>query len=329
MPRIIFFNTGWMDSYAGNHRNLDPITGGGAHTREQGWGGEIFNFKPYRGRYYGYVRTTHGGAIRLERLGAARADDRIEGVTVVWTAPRPAKEGGGSYIVGWYKNATLFRTERPRPANSRHLWQDHLMEFYATAAATDVVLLSRDSRLFPVPRSKAKSMGQSNVWYADDEANLDFVQQVQAYIARGGILSPPATRKKGRSPRQPDVLKRLAIEQKAIETAWDYYRKLGYDLESVEAAKVGWDLTATNGSVRLKLEVKGLSGTAIAAELTANEYSCLLADSPNYRVCIVTNALTKPLLHIFSYSKTVDLWVSEEGLELSFEKVTSARVFAR
>ncbi|WP_426491407.1 hypothetical protein [Hymenobacter sp. 102] len=39
MPRIIFFNTGWMDSYAGNHRNLDTITGGGAHTREQGWEG--------------------------------------------------------------------------------------------------------------------------------------------------------------------------------------------------------------------------------------------------------------------------------------------------
>ncbi|MCC2548496.1 DUF3883 domain-containing protein [Hymenobacter sp. BT175] len=328
MPRLIFFNTGWMDSYAGNPRNLDPITGGGAHTKVEGWGGEIFNFKPYRGKYYGYVRTTHGGDIRLERLGATKAADRIEGVTVVWTAPRPVEEGGGSCIVGWYKNATLFRAEQQRPTNSRHLWNEHLMGYYATAAASDVVLLPCDSRLFSVPRSKPKSMGQSNVWYADDDANLDFVRQVVAYLANDGILTTPTTRKKTKSPRQPDLLKRLAVEQKAVETTWDYYQKLGYTLESVEAAKVGWDLTATNGKVKLKLEVKGLSGTSVVAELTANEFTNLLADKPNYRVCIVTNALIKPLLHIFSYSKTAGCWVSQEGVELAFEEVTSARVFA-
>jgi len=38
-------------------------------------------------------------------------------------------------------------------------------------------------------------------------------------------------------------------------------------------------------------------------------------------------ALTKPLLHIFSYSKTAGRWVSQDGLELAFEEVTSARVF--
>ncbi|TVT36802.1 DUF3883 domain-containing protein [Hymenobacter setariae] len=325
MHQIIFFNTGWMDSYAGNRHNEDPITGGGAHNREEGWGGEIFNFKPYRGKYYGFVRTTHSGEIKLERLGAAKSDHKIDNVTVVWTAARPIDEGGGTYVVGWYKNATIFRSEQSRPRQARHSWQGNPIGYQAEAPGDGVVLLTRDARLLPVPRGKG-AMGQSNVWYALD--NLDFVNQVIEYIASDGLL-PPKGKVKGKRPTQADPLVRLEVEKKAVEITWAYYKSLDYELNTVERDKVGWDLTATNGKIKLKLEVKGLSGPAVAAELTANEYKNLLIDRPNYRVCIVTNALTKPKLHIFSYSRTTDRWESEEGLPLVFEEVVSARVFSR
>lgn len=321
---IVFFNTGWMDSYAGIQHNHDPIIGGGAHNREQGWGGEIFNFKPYRGQYYGFVRTTHGGNIKLEKLGAAKSAIQLDNVTVVWTALRPKAEGGGTYVVGWYKNATVFRAERSRPKNSRHLWEGSPIGCYAVAELADVVLLPPDARLLPVPRSKPNSMGQSHVWYA--ETNQNFVQQVATYIANGGLLPLPPGGKGGKRRTQPDPLVRIAVEEQAVKTTWAYYQKLGYELESVETEKVGWDLTATNGKIALKLEVKGVSGPRIVAELTANEYKNLLLDTPNYRICVVTSALISPKLHVFAYSKRTKSWLSQEGLVLGIETVTSARV---
>lgn len=325
MSAVVFFNTGWMDSYAGIQQNHDPLIGGGAHNREQGWGGEIYNFKPYRGKCYGFVRTTHGGAIKLEKLGATKSATQLDNVTVIWTALRPKAEGGGTYVVGWYKNATVFRFENSRPKHSRHFWDNSPIGCYAVADLADVVLLPPDARLLPVPRSKPNSMGQSHVWYA--ETNQAFVQQVLTYITQGGVLPPAPTRRGTKRPTQPDPLVRIAVEGQAVKTTWAHYQKLGYELESVETEKVGWDLTATNGRIKLKLEVKGLSGPRVAAELTANEYRNLLLDTPNYRICIVTSALTDPKLHVFAYSKRTESWISQEGITLDFEAITSTRVF--
>jgi hypothetical protein len=320
MQPVIFFNTGWMEAYAGLHPDHDPLRGGGAHNQEQGWGGEIFNLQPYRGKLYGFVRTSHGGTIRLERLGGAKSATQLDQVTVVWTAPRPQAEGGGTYVVGWYCNATVFRSPRPRPSASRHRWDEEPIAYYAVAKQADVTLLPADERLLLVPRSRLGSMGRSHVWYA--EADPDFVQRVLTYIASGGRLPPPKRRGK------PNLLQRLAVEKRAVEITQAYYSELGYELHSVERDKVGWDLTATSGRVQLKLEVKGTAGSAIAAELTANEYRNLLMDGANYRICLVTNALTTPTLHVFAYSARLGRWVSQAGLLLEIEPLTSARLYA-
>jgi hypothetical protein len=67
--------------------------------------------------------------------------------------------------------------------------------------------------------------------------------------------------------RQPDILKRLAVEQKAVELTWQHYTQLGYALTPVEKDNVGWDLEAVVGCIHLKLEVKGLLCLDIAIEL--------------------------------------------------------------
>src|SRR5271165_4977566 len=110
-PRIFFLNVGWMTAYRGLTKG-DTITGGGQHVRDYGSGGEIFNFMPYGGRCYGYGRPAND-TIALERLGAPEGSDYVDGILVVWVAK--------SCVVGWYKNARVYRKWQPSPSGSRRV----------------------------------------------------------------------------------------------------------------------------------------------------------------------------------------------------------------
>ena len=316
-PPIIFFNIGWMTHYQGPSAT-DPIQGGGRYVAENQSGAEEYNFKPYRKRLYGYVQPPRSSSIRLQRIGAQLSDELITGVTVVWTARHPT--AGGTYVLGWYQNATVYRDRREDTKSNHNVY------YHAIAATSDSLLLPPDARTLLVPRGKG-GIGQSNVWYADEAP--EFVAKVRAYIKSyvggGRLPKPPQTSPK--PPRQLDLLKRLEVERIAVELTWGYYYALGYELKSVEMEKVGWDLDAIIGKVHFKLEVKGISGPNLVVELTSNEYHHLKADRTNYRLCIVTEALTNPQLHIFTYIREKDKWISIEGKMLTLAEVTSARAY--
>ena len=105
MKPTIFFNCGWMDLYDGQA----DIFGGGKFVTENKTGGEIYNFRIFDGKVYGYVQPSKDKAkLALERLGAPRNADKIEGVLVIFTALDP--EAGGVCVTGWYKDATLHRS---------------------------------------------------------------------------------------------------------------------------------------------------------------------------------------------------------------------------
>ena len=107
---MIFFNIGWMEFYKGQSAK-DQIQGGGSYVQEEGMGHEVCNFAAHRGTVYGYVQPPKAkgqpgeGQIRIERIGGDQADF-VTNVLVVWTATRPE---GGTVVVGWYKNATVYR----------------------------------------------------------------------------------------------------------------------------------------------------------------------------------------------------------------------------
>ncbi|MGI9307408.1 MAG: hypothetical protein ACR2P5_08935 [Gammaproteobacteria bacterium] len=44
--------------------------------------------------------------LNIDKLGAGPSDGKIGGITVIWVA---RKKGGGIYVVGYYKNATVYR----------------------------------------------------------------------------------------------------------------------------------------------------------------------------------------------------------------------------
>jgi hypothetical protein len=327
--KIVFFNTGWMDFYKGISN--DKITGGGKHVDSQGWGGEMFNFKKFQGRFYGFVQPKidkkygNPSTIKLEKFGGSETDEKLTDVTVIWTAKDPIN--GGTYIIGWYFNATVYRYIQKSPKNSNRQYETIPLGFYATTKIKNARLLSVDERIIHIRRQEKNWMGQSNVWYADN--NPDFIKLVQDYVFNGKI---PLKRKKPKKPtgkpKQPDPLKRLMVEKNAIKKVTKHYTKLGYEVQSVEKDNVGWDLTASNERTELKLEVKGLSGNAIATELTPNEFKNLNADKKFYRLCVVTEALTKkPKLKIFAYSNDTGEWTSENGTILIFEEIKSARIY--
>ncbi|MDP1818138.1 MAG: DUF3883 domain-containing protein, partial [Leadbetterella sp.] len=284
MKRFFFCNTGWMNFYKGLAN--DPIKNGGEHVRKYGWGGEIFNFEEVDGKHYGYVEA--GGTIHIERLGAKSDDNRLDDVTVVWTATHPEKKG--TYIVGWYKNATLFR-ERQMPApEMRRTLNGQKLDYHIMADINNCKLLSPDKRILKIPR-KRHGMGEKNIWYAD--TNPSFISIVSNFIINDGLLPADNQNTVGR-PRQLDPLIRLKVEKIAIEMVTEHYSSIGYQVKSVEKDSVGWDLNAVGELVTLKLEVKGLSGTLIVTELTPNELKNLNAYKEAYRLCIVTEALTNP-----------------------------------
>ena len=321
MESVVFFNTGWMTHYAGES-DTDPIQGGGKHVDIYHSGGEMFNFKAHRKKLYGYVQTVRGSELRLERINASAQDNKLEGITVVWTARHPTE--GGTRVIGWYTDATLYRyyQEIDFSRASSWNWEGREAGYFAVGSGGNAELLPRDARNLHVLRGKG-GMGQSNVWYA--EHSPAFVQEVLDYIASYPVIPPPKIPPgTGKPSRQPDVLRRLAVEKKAVEMTIAYYEKLGYSLHSVEKDNVGWDLEATCEMSTLKLEVKGLSGPDLIVELTPNEYKNLQAHRPSYRVCVVTQALTAPVLEVFAYIKEKACWISETGKVLAFDEILSA-----
>ena len=93
-----------MERYKGL-QDGDEIIGGGSYVKIEGCGHEVCNFAEVNGTLYGYVQPP-GSQIDIDRLGAQPDDDEISNITVVWTATRPT---GGTAVIGWYKNATVFR----------------------------------------------------------------------------------------------------------------------------------------------------------------------------------------------------------------------------
>jgi hypothetical protein len=128
--------------------------------------------------------------------------------------------------------------------------------------------------------------------------------------------------------RQPDPLRRQKIEEAAISKTTDHYTNLRYVVDSVEGDNVGWDLNAAQSTRQLKLEVKGLSGCECRIELTPNEYAKMKQHRDLYRVCVVTNALTSPVLSIFAYSQVSKRWQDEAGRVLQTKDVVAARCWA-
>src|SRR5207245_3543906 len=112
-----------------------PI-GGGSYNKEQ-IGSELFNFTRKGGSLYGFVKGgSRSSAFKLSRIDpkAGRADE-LDHVTVIFVARDP--NGGGQRVVGWYKDATVYRE-----------WKDHpIQPSYKKRVAFCIKASSAEARL--------------------------------------------------------------------------------------------------------------------------------------------------------------------------------------
>lgn len=324
MEKILFLNVAWMKNYKGITQDDRPV-GGGSFVASHKFGHEIFNFKPYKGYCYGYAQP-RGDTIdikriemNIKRIGAGKEDEYVDNVFAVWVSQ--------SHIIGWYKNATVFRKHQRAPAGSERFYKNTEIGYFVKAKAENCTLLPIDERTFLIPRRKKGWMGQANVWYAGQPENSKFREQVLDFI------------KEGKNPRidinkqslkggawQPDPLKRQKIEKIAIEKVIEYYKKAGYIVDSREKDNLGWDLEASFDDRTLKLEVKGLSGKEVSIDFTPREYEKMKELKEDYRICVVTDTLIKPLLRIFCFSPDSGKWEDDESNQLNIEEIISARM---
>jgi len=323
MERVLLFNVGWMKHYRGQ-TTTDRIINGGMYVAEHEDGGEVTNFRALGGRCYGYARSPRGGRIHIERLGADAAADHVDGVTVVFVATRPE---GGSVVVGWYRNARIWREQQ---TSRRRV-------YVAEASAKQCVLLPVDQRVLDVPRARPGTwgIGQSNVRYVDEVGARPFLRRLALFMENPSgseiVETRPEAkgRRRGRPPRQSDPMLRAKVESAAIARVIAHYAE--YDCVSVERENKGWDLELTRGRVTLLVEVKGNSGDSGAVELTPNEYAAMhgRAHRDSYRLAIVTRALEKrrARLTVVRFNGSDETWRDEDERKVKLVERIGVRVY--
>lgn len=329
---MIFFRVGWMRNYMGVSVS-DKISGGGAFVESHGFGYEMFNFLPFNNMMYGYVRPIRGkgafddgSGIKLERIGGGAADADMGGVLVVWIAKHPK---GGTYLIGWYHNATVYRACQTLVGKSNRVFRAKKIGYYASAKSSDCVLLDSISRTFMVPSRTKDFPGTSNVWYADAAATTSLRQNVVAYIEQHGTHKRPRMERSPDPPRQPDPKLRRLVEDAAMAVTASYFERKRYAIKYVHRDNLGWDLEAVCGKRTLLLEAKGLMGSRLCIELTPNELTKMWKHRDVYCVCVVTNALKSPELSVFTYAPEIDTWQDQRGRELVVERRDAARCYLR
>lgn len=321
---LLFINAGWQIFYVGTKG--DPTIGGFGHLRRHDMGHEAWNFLAVKGKVYGYIpRST---TVR-DALGASPEDSAVSGVTVVWLARHIST--GRTVIVGWYKNATVYR----RAGALRIRREGHEVMPQVVAEKDNVRLLPIDQRTFVIPTKKEPGcLGQSPVWYGRDEL---FRARVREFIQRDGRHVHISKNTTSGAGFNNDPAARKRIEVAAVEYATRYYQSIAggeREVVSVERDALGWDLEAVGANDRLKVEVKGVAGDNCSVELTPNEYKAMLSAEHRkmYVVFVVTGLGSQhPQAHIFRYdrdSSTVDdpAWVSQRGQRLHIQPRMAARL---
>ena len=307
--KILFANIGWMIHYRGNNAK-DQIVGGGSYRNDDKH--EAYNFLPINGKCYGYVQPVKWGEINLGRIDKDGINQNaLKDVLVIWIAKHPG--AGGTYIIGWYKNAKVFRSFKESNAVERNKYG-----YNVVAKKEDCTLIPIDQRTFLVPRAKIKGkgfLGQSNVWYADspDQAVQDFRKEVIDYIQHFSKVG----RKISVTSLKVDAEARKRVEKAAVSFVTKEYQSLGYRVISREKENVGWDLDAKKDGISLKLEVKGLAQSQVSVRISDNEYKSMMSNKDRYRLCVVTNAVKNPSLIKFIWDESLGEWVSDEDETIS------------
>lgn len=193
MRPVIFCNIAYMKYYRGIINGVDEPENGGKYVKEQKDAHESYNFdivtdKEGKNYLLGFVMTNSDfGRIAIEKIIGCQALEKenfADGVTVVWCAR--SRRSGGTRVVGWYNNATVYREQQCV------VFQNGYEQGYNfVAEAEDCVLLPESERFryqWDFPRSGHNGynfgFGRANVWYAsgNDSRMTTFIDRILSQI---------------------------------------------------------------------------------------------------------------------------------------------------
>ncbi|MBM3289367.1 MAG: DUF3883 domain-containing protein [Candidatus Hydrogenedentes bacterium] len=280
MERVVFARIGWMRLYQGSQPGDErPIGGGGYNVTNIGH--EICNFLAREGKCYGFFEPTgtHGAkekTIRLERISPSEIGESLSGVCIVFVSRRP--RSNGHVVIGWYRNATVFR--RKQPAAIRGL---DSYGYYCEALVSDAVLLPTQHRVWDIANDD-RSFGQSNICYQLDSKGNDkglswqksVIRKVLAYEGENSAQNPTAevaefaSALSGGQGFGLDSTSRQRVENHAMKLAQSHYRSQGYSIEDTHKTKP-YDLVCRRGGEARYVEVKGTTGGGDSVFLTTGE----------------------------------------------------------
>lgn len=166
---MLILHTIGMEYYQGYEQNIEE--GSFQFALQNGYGYEMFNFRRVGGVCYGYAPVSHG-TININRLGAQTRDKSISDILVVWTEPVAT---GGKRVVGWYRNAEVFRKYQPGGGLQR-TYRNRAFQFVVRAKASDCLLLRPKNRNLPILQKYRCSYFPRQ--------NSALYRQIRRYIAR-------------------------------------------------------------------------------------------------------------------------------------------------
>lgn len=187
--RILFCQIADMDYYKGSC-DADIPKRCGPFVEENGYGGEEFNFLPvfsgdeeYCFGFFEPKSTNREirNTLHIEKIeGCENAvkSEYVDDVLVVWCALAYANE---MVVVGWYKNAKVFRTLQEITIESSD-GTEYQQYYNVSAKADDCVLLPatgiRRRWSVPIAKKKGYGFGRSFVWYPVKENARNYVNEL-------------------------------------------------------------------------------------------------------------------------------------------------------
>lgn len=190
--RILFCKISSMKYYKGACEKDVPLYGG-KFVEENGYGHEEFNFLPVEMEgeseleCMGFVepKSNKGrrNSFHIEKIEGCEAmakEPFVDDVLVVWCAKR---DRGDVTVVGWYKNATVYRDLQDWVimfANG----EEENRGYNIRAKADDCTLLpepERNRHIWSIPSAKYTKtfgFGQSMVWYPNEPESKVFVERL-------------------------------------------------------------------------------------------------------------------------------------------------------
>lgn len=325
---VLFARIGFMEYYQGALNGDLPIGGGSYNDENTGF--EACNFLDVKGKVYGYYQPSmNSGKVNLERIDPSKKDlENLDNVLVIFfsTLPKILSQNNSTkdvinssaVIVGWYKNAKVYREPQTIDRQIQGIDQDI---YFIEAKTEDAYLLPIDKRVYKIGHGimgkKEGNPGQSNSFYVYDKnkklkdlADVQnkwigeainyvntcagpFIKSDHERAEQNALTGQFRSNSNNGAGFQSNAIVRVAVEKYAMQKAEQALTEKGYDVRTTHengqniCGNSPFDMKAYKDGKEYFVEVKGTQSDGSSVILTYNEVQLHTNPDNNVILCVV------------------------------------------